>query len=150
MKFSPSTCGFYCEAVNGTNIPADAVEISHDQYLALLVGQTTGKRIVADDAGHPCLTGYPAKSSTEIIADYEAALDAHLDMVAQQHRYNDRLTFALRSGYPNPWQADGIKFGTWMDSCNAQAFALLESVLAGETELPSKEDFIASLPEFVL
>jgi hypothetical protein len=86
----------------------------------------------------------------QIIAQYETALDAHLDAVAQQYRYRDRVTFAMRAGYPGPWQSDGAKFGTWMDTCNAQAYALLESVLAGEVGLPSKEDFIASLPVFLL
>ena len=89
-------------------------------------------------------------TQAKIIAEYEAALDAYLDAVAQQHRYRDRVTFAMRAGYAGPWQSEGVKFGTWMDTCNAQAYALLESVLAGEAELPSKEDFIASLPEFAL
>ena len=89
-------------------------------------------------------------TTEQLIAEYEAALDAHLDAVAQQHRYRDRVTFALRAGYPNPWQSAGAAFGSWMDSCNAQAYALLESVLAGGAELPTKAAFIASLPPFVL
>lgn len=92
----------------------------------------------------------PPLTAEQLIASYESALDAHLDAVAQQHRYRDRVTFAMRAGYPGPWQSEGAKFGTWMDTCNAQAYALLQSVLDGETELPSKDDFVASLPPFVL
>lgn len=82
------------------------------------------------------------------IARYEAALDAHLDAVARQYRYDNRFTFALRAAYPGPWQAEGSAFAQWMDACNAQSFALLQQVLAGEAELPSLADFIAALPEF--
>lgn len=93
----------------------------------------------------------PTLPTTEqIISSYEAALDAHLDAVAQQHRYRDRVTFAMRAGYPGPYQAEGTAFGIWMDNCNQQAYALLQAVMAGEAEMPSKEAFIASLPEFVL
>ena len=92
----------------------------------------------------------PPPTTEQLIAEYEAALDAHLDAVAKQHRWRDRVTFALRAGFPNPWREQGTKFGTWMDDCNQQAYALLASVLAGQAEMPSKEAFIANLPEFIL
>jgi hypothetical protein len=82
------------------------------------------------------------------IVKYESALDAHLDAVAKQYRYDTRFTFALRAAYPGPWQAEGIAFAQWMDACNIQAFTLLQQVLAGQAALPSLADFIASLPEF--
>lgn len=82
------------------------------------------------------------------VGRYEAALDAHLDAVARLYRYDNRFTFALRAAYPGPWQAEGAAFAQWMDACNAQAFALLQEVLAGQAPLPSLADFIAALPEF--
>lgn len=82
------------------------------------------------------------------IARYEAALDAHLDSVARQYRYDNRFTFALRAAYAGPWQSEGIAFAQWMDTCNAQSFALLQDVLAGQAALPSLADFIDDLPEF--
>lgn len=39
----------------GVRIPDDAVEISDDEYLALLNGQSTGKKIVPDINGKPML-----------------------------------------------------------------------------------------------
>jgi hypothetical protein len=81
-----------------------------------------------------------------IIAQYESALDAHLDAVAKADRWRDRFTFALRAGFPNPWQAKAEAFGTWMDECNAQAYKLLNAVKAGTSALPSVDEFIASLP----
>lgn len=93
----------------------------------------------------------PTPPTTEqIIAKYESELDAHLDAVAQSYRYRDRITFALRAGYPGPYQAEGIAFGAWMDTCNAQAYALVARVKAGSEAMPSLEAFITSLPEFVL
>ena len=92
---------------------------------------------------------FTAPTVPQLIARYEGELDAHLDRVAAQYCYRDRITFALRSGFPGPYQAEGKAFGTWMDTCNAQAYLLLTDVLAGKTELPTVADFIASLPAFV-
>lgn len=61
MYYAKSTCGFYDQEVNGKkNIPADAVEITAEQYIALLNGQSNGKIIVADSRGHPLLEDAPA------------------------------------------------------------------------------------------
>lgn len=85
----------------------------------------------------------------QTIALYEAALDAHLDAAAKADRWRDRFTFAVRAGYENPWQAKAKAFGTWMDNCNAQAYALIAAVTAGTATLPTVDDFIADLPPFV-
>lgn len=92
----------------------------------------------------------PVPTDAQLIALYEGDLDLHLDTVARAHRYNDRFTFALRAGYPGPYQAEGIAFAQWMDDCNAQAYALLAAVEAGTAPLPSRTDFIAGLPALVL
>lgn len=90
----------------------------------------------------------PDESIEQTISRFESALDAHLDSVARTHRYRDRITFAVRSGYPGPYQAEGAAFGTWMDTCNAQAYALLGRVESGTETMPTIEAFIASLPDF--
>ena len=149
MFYAKSTGGFYDTAIHGNNIPADAVEITAEDRASLLAGQSSGKRIVADADGYPTLQDPPSPTQTEIIAQYEAALDAHLDSVAQQHRYQDRFSFALRAGFDGPYQAEGVAFAQWMDECNVQAFELLNDVVSGDAELPTLEDFIESLPEFV-
>ena len=150
MFYSKSTGGFYASEIHGDNIPADAVEITNEEHRELIEGQSQGKRIVADANGFPVLADPPAPTQAQIIAQYEAALDTHLDSVAKLHRYNDRFSFALRAGFAGPYQAEGIAFATWMDTCNVQAFALLQSVLDGTAELPTVEDFIAMLPVFSL
>lgn len=150
MKYSATTNGFYDELVHGDNIPSDAVEISTEDHAALLAGQSSCKRIVADADGYPTLQDPQPPTQAEIVAQYESAIDAHIDSVAHQYRYQDRLSFATRAGYVGPYQSEAIAFAQWMDSCNVQAFALLESVIAGEIEMPSIEAFIGSLPEFIL
>jgi len=109
-----------------------------------------GEMIVKDGALRPYIGDEMTSTRAQIIARYEAALDVYLDSVAQMHRYRDRVTFALRSGYAGPWQEEGTAFAIWMDACNLQAFQLLENVLAGNAELPTIEDFIGGLPTFVL
>lgn len=111
-------------------LPADCIEISDIEAAALQAP--------------------PAPTIDQLIKQYESALDAHLDGVARQHRYDDRKSFALRAGYVGPYQSEGIAFAQWMDNCNVQAYALLGEVLDGTTSMPTIQAFIATLPVFVL
>lgn len=83
------------------------------------------------------------------VGQYEAALDALLDGVAQGYRYADRTRLALRAGYPNQHRALATAFGTWMDQCNDQAKQLYIDVLAGQEEMPTIEAFVAMFPAFI-
>lgn len=150
MFYSKSSGGFYSLEINGDNIPDDCVEITAEYHAVLIEGQSQGKLIQADANGKPVLADPPAPTQAQIIAQYESALDTHLDSVAKLHRYNDRFSFALRAGFAGPYQAEGVAFAQWMDTCNAQAFSLLQEALDGTAELPIVEAFIAALPAFVL
>lgn len=149
MFYSAQTGGFYTREIHGDNIPEDAVEISAEEHVALIEGQSQGKRIVADENGCPVLADPLPPTQEEIIKQYEAALDAHMDSVAKANRYDNRFTFALRAGYEGPYKAEGVAFAQWMDERNVQAFALLNDVLAGKADLPTIDEFISGLPEFV-
>lgn len=90
------------------------------------------------------------KAKKELIASYTQALDDHLDRMAQTKRYENRVTCALRAGYPGPFQAEGQAFATWMDTCNDLAYQWWAAIEADEMAMfSSKEDFISQLPEFV-
>lgn len=52
MFYSAQTGGFYDRAIH-TEIPADAVEITTEEWQALLDGQAQGKVIVAGKGGKP-------------------------------------------------------------------------------------------------
>ena len=73
MKYSNSTTGFYDHETHGENIPADAVEISPEQYSALLNGQASGKLISVDADGQVVLVDPPAPTREQILADAQAA-----------------------------------------------------------------------------
>lgn len=75
MLYAKSTGGFYDTAIHGSNIPADAVEISAEEHAALIEGQSQGKRIVADENGKPILvTPPPADPQIQTNADARAYL----------------------------------------------------------------------------
>lgn len=57
--YSASTRGFYTAVVHGENIPADAVEVSIEEYVALIVSPPPGKVILPDVSGRPTLQDPP-------------------------------------------------------------------------------------------
>ena len=84
-------------------------------------------------------------SIEEQIAVFDAALVAHLDATARERRYDNRVTCALRAGYPGPFQAEGIAFAAWMDQCNALAYQLLAEVVAGTRPMPDSPQALIDL-----
>jgi hypothetical protein len=78
-----------------------------------------------------------------------AAVDDHLNAVAATKGYDNRITCALRSGYPNPWQAEGVAFGQWMDSCYLYLYQVDADVKNGVRPVPTANELIAELPEMV-
>ena len=81
------------------------------------------------------------------LADYDAALTAHLDAVAQSRNYADRISCAVRAGYPGPFHAEGVAFATWMDTCNATGYQMLADFHAGLIPQLTLAELIAALPE---
>ncbi|MNN26624.1 Caudovirales tail fiber assembly protein [compost metagenome] len=72
-----------------TQIPADAVEISFDEWQALLNGQTAGKVIEWGDDGYPMLVDPPPPSPEQLAAIERAWRDAQLaetDGMVSRHR----------------------------------------------------------------
>ena len=91
-----------------------------------------------------------AAKNQALIAQYDAALEKHLDSTAQVKRYTNRITCAVRAGYPNQWQAEGAAFGTWMDTCNGLGYQMLAEIEAGTRPMfNSVEEFIAEMPPMV-
>ena len=84
-------------------------------------------------------------SLEEQIAVFDAALVAHMDATARERRYDNRVTCALRAGYPGPFQAEGIAFASWMDQCNALAYQLLAEVVAGTRPMPDSPQALIGL-----
>ncbi|MEW9901084.1 phage tail assembly chaperone, partial [Chitinivorax sp. PXF-14] len=59
-------------------IPRDAVEISAEDYAALLDAQSAGKQIVPDGHGHPIAVDPPPPSEAELAAQVRAERDRRL------------------------------------------------------------------------
>lgn len=68
MYYSSQTNGFYDPAINGNDIPADAVEITSDRYDELLAAQSDGQLIVPGENGKPTLEPHPAPTQAQLIA----------------------------------------------------------------------------------
>jgi hypothetical protein len=97
-----------------------------------------------DDA----LAGYDhsARIAVELENSLIGVLNAHLDAVAGQRRYDNRFTCALRAGFPGPFQAEGIAFAQFMDECNMAGYSLMRSVKAGLAPVPTEAELIALMP----
>ena len=107
MFYSKTTGGFYDTAIHGENIPADAVEITAEQHTALIEGQSQGKRIVSDEAGHPVLADQPtpnpqirinadalaylASTDWYVIRKQETGAEIPVDILAKRQEARDSI-----------------------------------------------------------
>lgn len=81
------------------------------------------------------------------IADYEAAIQGHVDDTARSRQFRDGVTMASYASSTNPqWAAEAHAFIAWRDAVWAFAYAELAKVQAGEREQPSIDQFLAELP----
>lgn len=90
-----------------------------------------------------------AKAQAEQDATIQAltfALEQRYDEVAQIKRYDNRLTCALRAGYPGPFQTEGTAFAVWMDNCNATAYQVMADCLQGLRPIPTAEQLLSEMP----
>jgi hypothetical protein len=72
MQYSAQTGGFYDREIHGDAIPADAVDVTAEEYATLMEGQSQGKEIGADENGKPILKDPAAPTKAELIAFAEA------------------------------------------------------------------------------
>jgi hypothetical protein len=86
----------------------------------------------------------------EIQRNLTAALDQHIDSVAQAKGYDNRITASLRAAAPNsPWHAEGVAFIEWMDTCYDTGQIIMNEVMAGTRAIPTVEELLAGMPEMV-
>lgn len=84
------------------------------------------------------------------VEEFDKALTDHLDKTAQARKYDNRITCAVRAGYPGPFQAEGIAFAEWMDGCNKLAYQWQAEIEAGTKPVfASTSDFLNALPAMV-
>lgn len=73
-------------------------------------------------------------------------LNAHLDAVAGQRRYDNRFTCSIRAGYPGPFREEGLAFAAHMDACNYKAYQIMAAVKLGQRPIPGEAELISEMP----
>ncbi len=84
------------------------------------------------------------------VADYEAAIQRHVDETARSKQFRDGVTMASYASSTNPqWETEALAFIAWRDAVWAFAYAELAKVQAGEREQPTAEAFIAEISPII-
>ena len=81
--------------------------------------------------------------------DYAAAVQARLDMTAQERDYDNILSACSYVGSAVEHfarEAEALK--TWRDSAWAACYAALDNIDAGRAPRPTLAEFVAALPSF--
>ena len=142
MFYSKTANGFYSKEINGDNIPQDAVEITTEQWQALMDAQSKGKIIQADANGNPEAVPAPALTQAQIIASYESAAQSNLDSVAQSWGYK---SFVIASSYSTSsnaqWKAEAEALIAWRDAYWTEAYTIEAGTLPATAQA-----FVALLP----
>lgn len=147
MFYSKSTGGFYTREIHGDNIPADAVEITEAEHAALLEGQSMGKVIVADESGRPILQDLPPPTAEQIVTQYTAAVQKHLDDFARTRGYDGILSAATYATSTVPkFAAEGQYAVEARDATWAKCYEVLAAVEAGSRPMPTLDELLAELP----
>lgn len=147
MFYSASNNGFYTRDIHGDNIPADAVEITVEEHQALLEGQSQGKIISADKKGKPVLKDPPPPTPEQIIAQYDAAVQQHLDAFARTRNYTNIMSAATYATSTVPkFKAEGQYAVEARDATWAKCYEVLAAVEAGSRPMPTLDELLAELP----
>ena len=72
MFYSASKGGFYSREIHGDNMPEDVIDITDDEYAALLSGQSDGKTIAPDASGFPILVDPPSPGAEDVVTSINA------------------------------------------------------------------------------
>lgn len=148
MFYARSTGGFYDVAIHGNNIPDDAVELTIEEYQALLEGQSAGKAVVPDDQGYPMLQDPAPLTDEQILVLYTDKLMDHLNKFAQLRNYGSILSAATYLSSTNPKFRDEAQYAIKArDDTWAKAYEVIAEVKAGTRSIPSFEELIAEMPK---
>ncbi len=147
MFYSKSTGGFYDTAIHGDNIPSDAVEITSEQYAALLEGQSQGKIISADENGYQILIDPPPPTTEQIIQGFVGSIQKHLDDFAKTRGYDGIMSAcSYATSQVAKFKTEGQYCVEARDATWSTAYDLLDQVQTGEIDVPTEEEVFAQLP----
>lgn len=106
-----------------------------------------GMQLEAVDENSADVQAFLNAGKTPVLADYAAAIQAHVDAVAKSREFNDGVTAAtyLTSTIPR-WKADAEVFVVWRDTVWAYSYGELDKVRNGVRQQPAIDAFINELP----
>jgi hypothetical protein len=142
MHYSYTTGGFYPADLRASydaagTWPADAVELTADEYTALRAGLDRGMRIAQGPDGRPVLVD-PPPTAEQIVAQYTAAVQKHLDDFARTRGYDGILSAATYATSTVPkFKAEGQYAVEARDATWAKLYQILAEVEAGTRPAPS-------------
>ena len=91
----------------------------------------------------------PEEQQAALIKSYDSSLTLYFDSKAKEKNYDNRISCSVRAGYPGPFQAEGLAFATWMDTCNAICYQILADVQAGLRPIPTFEEVTLEFPTLI-
>lgn len=109
---------------------------------------------VEDDGSAAINGGYengvflPAPEVWPSVKEYENAVAAHLDAVAQQHGYDNIISACSYAGAVNPFQLESMDFIEWRGAVWQSCASILNDVQNNIVSQPTIDEVIASLPVF--
>ncbi|WP_295379524.1 hypothetical protein [uncultured Pseudacidovorax sp.] len=147
-QYSPSTGGFYLEAIHGDAIPPDSVDVTQERHAELIDAQATGQRIVPGPDGAPALEDPPAPTEEQRMRALSDAVQRWLDTAAQADGYDDirsAVTYAEEPAVP-VFQEQGRRYRAWRSLVWAACYSILDQWRGGTRPEPTPEQLIAELP----
>lgn len=150
---------FQITTPTGREGPFDSA-ISRDGYFLVTVAGSDSvlpKSVIGEGVVGPWIGELPGPPAPipPTPAEFEAALYAHFDKVAQDEGkdqgrpgWENRHTLYARTAFPaGEWYALAASFADWMNTCELLALQLLADVVAGNAPAPATTDaFLATLP----
>lgn len=132
---------FYSTDVHGENIPEDAIALTEAQWREFIENQ--GRRKWVDGE----VVEYAPPPVALTVADYQRAVEAHVDTVAGAKGYSSGVSCASYVGSTNTaWAAEAAVFVAWRDAVWGRTLTAL-ATWQGGGDAPTIEGLIGDLPE---
>lgn len=145
----------YDSEIHGDAIPAEAVEVTDEQFFQTIQEQD-GLWTITNEGDIVKVPFPPAPEPTlqEVLKSYEAGVQAHMNSIARQYGYDDVYTAISYATEPivQKFQTEGLAFREWRSLVWAYCIQVQEDCLAEPPVRtpPSVEDLILELPELIM